>query len=461
MILSADRRRLGESVVFFCATLFLSLVLGFAVATPQYLAYGIFLVALVSGVAVAAASPTIAVLFILTTAATLGTVRRFIDYAIPGSDGTGVLVLLPSAISLATLALVGAPGLGVPRSPMTRAWLAVAFAVAIAALNPRGTGLGSNVQAGLLLLAGMTLFLIAQSGTVRSRPVIATVGALALLNSAVMLFQELFGLTPWDQKWVSENGYASLYITADHVRPLGITSSAAESASLATVGLVIFGCSLSFKKPLGGLLNAIAAVVCLSAVFVGGTRTYLVLGVLAIAWFYALRTAVRFRRLVVAGAIAVLGVVVAANILIERVTSPGARRILGVITGAENIADSTIPLHLELVSEGLQQGIRSLLGTGAGQVSVLAERSRSTEFDLSNAAMMAGVVGGASLVLFYVATMRTLALAAAAHTTSVQPQLLTAVVLSSFGQWLNIGYYLLVPIVWTCLGLLDKGGKLK
>lgn len=434
----------------------LTAVGAFAVAAGVYAVTGfagagliVWLVAVSLGV-IAVRRPDIGFIAAVVLAATNGSARRILDYVDPGSPASALLPLLPGGllvfIYITHLRRRSGSTPGAPNRRIDGPVLMLVAAVALAGLSPRGS-LTANLSAAGLLIVGILAFTLTRSKAIDARAVVVAVLIGGSLNALAMVHQELLGLTPWDALWVETEGYAAIYVGPGEVRPLGLAASAAESAAfcsaLAGAGFAMWRTRRWWPAlPLVGL--------GLYAVLLSGTRTYAILALAAIALSFAIGR----KRVIIDSAVAVgltaVTVAVLSRFAESASTSRGIERILRTFAGTADESTNTLPVHLELVERGLVEGIGSLVGSGASRASVLAQAGQgSTEFDLSNLTLIAGIPGLIAMVWIYGRYFRQFP--AALKSIDVAPVFLITV--ATFGQWLNIGFYGIVPVVWAALGI--------
>jgi hypothetical protein len=120
---------------------------------------------------------------------------------------------------------------------------------------------------------------------------------------------------------------------------------------------------------------------------------------------------------------------------------------------------STLPIHLNLVLDGLKSAIVTPMGLGIGSVTTAAAKygqlNVNTEADPSNLAVAAGVPG---LVVYMVLAGHGLLCAYRLAARRRDPLSLVAVgvLLTTFLQWTNGGQYAVALLPWLVLGWVDQ-----
>lgn len=446
--------RLGRTQVPWRPALVLAAALLLSSGTAALAAYApvgptaIVVVVVLALAAVSIRLPTVGFVGAVLIGGTNGFLRRVIDYVDPASSITPVVAVLPAAL----FAFLAVQAVGARRSQerpggrLLASYVAMSLVVVFAGVNPGGVGLAQNLGASALLLASMSVFLLTQRGIVGRGAIEWTIVVLGSLNAISMIAQEAFGLMPWDAQWVRTDGYNALYIGLE-VRPLGLAAGAAESVAFCTMLVAVaIGRLRMSRNPLWLAPLALG----LWGALLGGTRTFVIFAIAAIAVSFAIGR--RRPLLWVLPTLAVAAVVtfLVSQYLLPEVSSSGAVRILQTFVGLEDPTTSTIPIHQELVLSSLLRGVVSVIGFGSGAVSILATQGYgSSEQDISNAAIMAGIPGVLAFVWFCVAVLRRAG--AALNNPAAAVGVLIAVAM--FGQWLQVGMYGATPLVWGALGL--------
>lgn len=398
-------------------------------------------------VVVATKSATFAVSAAVTVGLSAGASRRILTYLYPDAAGIEYIVLLPSLLLI--IGLLTPSGSESRKPPLS--WVLLAVAVVLAGVSPAGAGIVQNILTSSLLLVSVAAFLLTFRSKVNFEAVVNIVIIIGSVNAIAMLLQHDYGLSPWDSYWVDTKGYPALYLGPGEVRPLGIASSAAESAALSA-----FTAILSVQRAIKGhggrrLLFAVLAGLAFLAVLYSGTRTFLILSLIAfVAALVAGRRNPKTKLIVAAVILTPLTMFIARLGLGSE--SAGAARTLTTLAGQEDLANSTIPIHLELLTQGVARGLASVVGSGSGQLSVLAEQSQNAEVDIANLALMAGVVGFAAAIALYIAFLR------GVNVALISGRALPAVVvlICTLGQWTSVGFYGVTMIIWLAFGDLAR-----
>jgi hypothetical protein len=411
--------------------------------------------------AVSFRSPTAAVVLTLAFLVVMAMLRRMVD-ALVGPTTYDPLLLIGPAVAV----LIASRLFLIERRRLVTDRLSGAIALLLAitvleVLNPE-----SGVVAGALGLLFLAVPLIwfflgrelATERTLETVMIMVLVGACA--SAAYGLFQTYVGLPGWDATWLASveasGQYAALNV-GGAIRSWGPFASAAEYAAMLAAGLAI-----SVARLLHGRLLAIAAIPLLGlALFVESSRGVVILAVLAVIVMMALhaRSARLAAAVLVVSAAAALAAqqVLAANVSLATLNAvnPLVSHQLGGLLDPFNPTQSTASLHLAEIAQAFVSSISHPLGLGTGSTSLAATHagitSSTSEFDLSNAFTSLGLPGGilycvvVAMALWYMGSIyrrrRTLVYAAG-----------LGLLIVSFGQWLNGGYYALSALIWFVIG---------
>lgn len=425
------------------------------------------LLALVPVAIVSFQRPVVALEFAVLIGGTLGGLRRVIEYFGPSGHLTSVLPLMPAMLVL--LGLISTYRRPEKRRAFERrsssstepfgegAYKALVAAIILGAVNPFGKGLALNFLAGCILLISVLCFTLGESFPEKDRTsLLRAVILVGFLNSAYVLVQQAFGVAPWDKYWIENSGYASLYLAPGVIRSLGLSSSVAESAAFcgifASLSFVYFLQTRKLALLVGASIGSLALLVC-------GVRSTVLLTAVAIVIAASTRSD-HFPRGLICWSIGVGAGLVGISRVLYRVlpSDSGLNHVFGFTSGLGEAEYSSLPHHQDMAISGVLEGIRSLVGSGAGQFSQLARDGfRNLEFDIATLAVMSGVLGLVSLLWFYYRYFSRFGRITLEESASSVPFLV--ITISTFGQWLNIGYYGISILAWTSLGAVFYGSK--
>ena len=394
----------------------------------------------------------------------LGLLAAFRRLLIPLSPFTAfdpLLLVGPSvAVALIARAIVVERARVAPDA-LSKMVLAVVALSLVEIANPLGGGV--TVGATGFLFVGVPLLWFFVGREVAEERFLRRLLALALLISLVNvpygLIQTGTGLPAWDQAWVaysqSVGGYAALNV-GGVLRAFGTFSSSSEYATFLAMGLVITVIHLTYRRWWSlPLIPPLAWALVLAS-----TRTVVVLALLAVVVVLALRTRLLGRALLVIAAALVLvgGIEIVFGAQIARVVGAAdpltAHQVLGLVRPFDP-TQSTLGTHVNLMIDGVIFGLSHPAGLGLGSTSIAASRLGgaigATEFDISNAFVSLGIMGGG---LFFAIVMASIVVAVRLAYRRQDPvwMLLLGVLIVTFGQWLNGGLYLVSALVWILIG---------
>jgi hypothetical protein len=352
---------------------------------------------------------------------------------------------------------------GRPIAPdiLSKLVIAVLVMTGLQIFNPAG----GSVVAGLVgfLFLGMPLlwFFVGRELVDESLAdtIMGFVVALAVVVALYGLLQTQIGFPSWDRAWIDHargTGYAALNVD-NQVRAFGTFSSSAEYALFLGAALAFAAASVLRGRARWGLAIPILAV----ALFLASARSAFVLTGLAIAVLAALRP----RRPALAVAVAVVALAVAyasVSVLGSTLSTSGNALVEHQVSGLTDPLNgdvSTLGVHVDLFVEGIDFGLNHPLGAGVGVIGQAAKLGSgniggSTEFDVSNAFVSSGLVGGLLYtVLLAVAVLRGIQGWFAGRATLLP---ILGIMVSTAGYWLIGGHYLLVPLTWMLIGHLAR-----
>jgi hypothetical protein len=352
---------------------------------------------------------------------------------------------------------------GRPIAPDILSKLVTAMLVmtALQIFNPAG----GSVRAGLIgfLFFGMPLlwFFVGRELVDESLAdtMMGFVVALAVVVGLYGLWQTQIGVPSWDRAWIDlarGAGYAALSID-NQIRAFGTFSSSAEYSLFLGAALAFAAAFVLRGRAQWGLAIPILAV----ALFLASARSALVLTGLAIAVLAALRP----RRPAVAVAVAVVAVAAAygsVSVLGSALSTSGNAFVEHQVSGLADPLNgdvSTLMVHVELFVKGIEFGVSHPLGAGVGVIGGAAKLSPdnvggSTEFDVSDAFVSSGLVGGVLYtVLLAVAVLRGIQGWFAGRATLLP---ILGIMASTAGYWLIGRHYALAPLTWMLIGHLAR-----
>jgi hypothetical protein len=427
----------------------------------------------------------------------LGMFRRILDYVL-GATSVDPLLLLAPGVAVILIALAFQHRRLRVDSGLAAGVLALNVMAIGWAINPFSGAVIANVVALLFVCAPLLWFWVAKAYVddrlLRSLFIVVAVAAVAVGLYGAR--QALSGFFPFDQAWVDANPDFQSLAVDGVTRPFSTFASPAEYTGYLVVGLVIW-LFLLRRVPLAVRI-AIGALLLVFLFQVGSLGPFVLLTVSVVAVVAARRGSKASLALVpvlALGALALLSLLanqVNTDSLESQSTGVFSTRVVqGFADPGEN---STIDIHMRALLVGVETPLEAPFGYGPATVSLAgvnygaskedtrsaaARRGESdggsrgghnrrqqqadspsrgnvgsTEQDLGNAAKAFGFPGlvaylvvlvAGLLKAFRVLSWRRDALSMAAF----------ALLIATFGSWLNGGVYALAPIPWLVLGWAD------
>ncbi|MBD2847129.1 hypothetical protein IDH44_18170 [Paenibacillus sp. IB182496] len=414
-------------------------------------------------VAVSLRRPRLAMLGLLVYLPLMGIFRRWlIPYA--GWSAIDPLILL-APMTVLLLGSYWAYRTYIQRQPImndTRLFRIVRWLLLIEllqVLNPLQGGLMSGLGGVIFYTVPLMWLLLTRiyADERWMRIVTALVLAVGALGALYGFKQMHLGFFDFELRWVYTAGYAALMIGPGIVRPFSIFTSAAEYTQYLLIATIIAWCWLLRGRPLQRAIGLLTLPLTAYMLFMGASRTPVVLGLMALA---ALTVAhARSARARAALAIAMLAACLLAFRLITSIdvgdNSFAARQVNG-LSNPFDAEHSTLGLHWHYFVDGIASGLRNPLGYGLGATTLAGDKfggsSMNSEVDFSNMLVSTGLFGG---VLYVWLILRTLRLAFACCREGVTQLTVLGILLGTLGSWSIGGNYSTVVIIWLCIGYLD------
>jgi hypothetical protein len=392
----------------------------------------------------------------------MGTLRRILQSLAPATAGDPLLLVAPMVLGLLALAAIRRGALD-DRTPLATAVIVLSVLTLAGAVNP----LQGSVFAGL---AGLLFFFVpmlgfwvgrglCDDGTFRR--LMLLIAALAPLTALYGLSQTFSGFRSWDQVWIESvrRQYLALDV-AGNVRAFGSFSAASEYAAFLAVGVVIW---LAFGlRGVRRILTMLAVWILLIALVFESGRGVIVTLLVALALMLAAQRGLPMRGALV-GAVALLLVI---PVLISALAPDNFEQAQGSalllqhqVRGLADPLSSTLPLHIDELTQGLLSSVSHPLGIGIGAVSIAVAKfggvAQNTEVDPSNAAVALGIPG----LLAYLSVL-VLGMWSAYRVALARRDALALVALGIpvvlLLQWLNGGQYAVAFLPWLALGWIDR-----
>jgi len=435
---------------------------GWLVPSPSYIRLMMAGAVLVLLLGLVIRSPRSMLYLLLGWLAVLGTLRRLVTtVGSAGSLGDPLLLVGPAAWVLLAAAAISHGALG-QRTRLANTVLFLTALLTVSVINPlQGSplvGLGGF----LLVVPPMLAFWVGRGllDDETLRRVVIVVAGLAIPTAGYGLVQTLIGFPSWDARWIIEDAYVALNV-GGAIRPFASFASAAEYAGFLAMGTVSW---LALGRKLLYLPLALAPIGLLGiALWLESARGIIVFTLAAVWLILAARRGLPLRWALLVGVALLASLPLVVGRLAPDQFSSSATGDL-VTHQVQGLSDpfgqeSSLPGHISLVTNGLQQAIVNPLGRGVGAITAAAGKYggsiAGTEADPGNAAVAVGAMG---LVAYILLVLRGLPLAyrIAAQRRDIVALAALGILCVTFLQWLNGAQYAVAPLPWLVLGWLDR-----
>ncbi len=401
--------------------------------------------------------PRVGILAVFTVLASTGLLRRLL-IPVAGWSQTDPILLLGPAVALivlgACLTAKHSIAVGGALPALVVALLAL---TGLEVFNPEGAGLLAGVT-GLLFMAAPLLWFFVGAWLTEH-------GVLPLLQGAVVviacfaaaygLWQTIAGFPAWDQEWIRVGGYASLQVGV--VRAFSVFANSAEYALCLAAGIMV----IVAGAMQGRLWGLPALPLLIWALVLESSRTMVVQGLVAILLMAALLLG-SVRRAAVLVVVGLIGIglmdqLVAPHLLTlaQTTSDPLIAHEAGGLGDPLNPNQSTVQIHWEQLTAGFALALKHPLGLGTAGTNLaglrLGDVGVSVEVDIPNQFIALGILGGALYLAIVVLTLAGAVRLALRHR-DVVTLATVGILVISFGQWLNGGYYAFAPLVWFVIG---------
>lgn len=394
----------------------------------------------------------------------LGTVRRLFLGAVTSGSQDPFLLVAPAAIVVLVTVAAGR-GAFRQRSPLTNGVLVLTGLVLTSTFNPLQGGVSIGAAALLFALFPLLWFWIGRALTDDALlwRILSLVSVVAAAAACYGLFQVYRGFPPWDAEWIAVKGYSALSV-GDATRPFASFSNTSEYVTFVAIGGVVW--FLRVRQLRGVLIGLPVIAVIAWALSVASVRSIAVLLLVTVALVYALSRGIGALKSTGISLIALVVFGVAISTLDPsgvggtRTSSLLGRQVTGLADPFNSDQSvSTLPLHLQLIGNGLRTAIRNPIGSGFGSVTIAGVRfggeTASTEADPSNIAVALGIPGLLAYVWVVYFGLR-LAFRRARSERSLLPLAAVGVLVVTSLQWLTGGNYATALFPWLILGWLDR-----
>jgi hypothetical protein len=352
-----------------------------------------------------------------------------------------------------------------PLAPDTLSKLVLALLLLVFAesLNPLGVKFPIGLLGLIFLAAPLFWYFIGREISDRR-----TVGILMVVVVVSAIGIGLYGIwqtnvefPPWDSAWVDISGYTALQVQST-IRAFGTFSSSAEYATFLAIGLTLALAVLMYRRRLA-FLALLAAPLLGWALFIESSRGIVVVVMLAVAVLGAVR--LRDDPLVgLAGLLGGLGIPLAlllfGSVLEVNALASHNALVIHQVSGLLHPLDptkSTLPSHWSLVAGAFNEILHYPLGAGLVATTFVGARSGfgGAEADFIDAFVQLGIAGGIIFLVVILTVFRRVT-SLYLRSSDLLSFALLGVLVVTFSQWLNGGYYAVGPLIWFLIGGISR-----
>ena len=396
----------------------------------------------------------------------LGDFRRWIMPFEGWSEGDPLLVVGPVvAIVLWVIAITSKRvSLDTPLSK----WILLLMAIMTAHIfNPSQGGLMVGIVGAVFMLIPLLWYWVGKS--FGSEEFLETfffrlLVPLACLAALFGFYQVFFGYPEYQLEWWRPRAREMVIgMNEEELRPLSVFTSIAEYTRY--VGVALLACAGLVLRKRSVLLASVALVFLFVALLVSGVRGPVVFSLFSVALMWTIlgkSVAVWAPRLALAGAIGLFGLtygltqVQEGALQFDGTVQTALERQTGVLEGT---GGGTIAIHLNLINVAAYRTVQQPLGHGTGYTTRAAGRfgdgGWSSEKDFTDMFIAFGLPGG----IVYLIVLAYTGLLAVRYwlreRNTVGLIVIGVLVFAVFG-WIQPGQYVMTPIIWFCVGCLDR-----
>ena len=287
---------------------------------------------------------------------------------------------------------------------------------------------------------------------------------LACLAALFGFYQVFFGYPEYQLEWWRPRAREMVIgMDEENLRPLSIFPNIAEYTRY--LGTALLACAALVLRGRSVFLASVLALFFFVALVLSGVRGAVVFSLFSIALMWTIQgrsVAVWIPRMVVAVAIGLFGLtygltqVQEGGVQFEGTVQTAFDRQTGTLEGT---GGGTIAIHLNLINIAAYRTMQQPLGRGTGYTTRAAGRfgegGWSSEKDFTDMFIAFGLPGG----IVYLIVLGYTAFLAVRYwirqRSTVGLLIIGMLVISVFG-WIQPGQYVMTPIIWFCVGCLDR-----
>ena len=408
----------------------------------------------------------LSILGLFTLLTLLGDVRRLLIPLVGWSGADPILMVGPVFTVLLLGYAIIAKRISL-RSTLSRLMLGFSAILVLQIFNPNQGELAVGVVGAILVLGPTLWFWIGQAfGSERFLKTFffSVVVPLSVVALAMGFVQLAYGYLPYQLEWYRVAGYTALGDTESTLRPISIFPNITEYLLFVSIAVVALFAALLHRSSSTWLKQLALFLVPagLAALLLAGSRGPLVMTIIVMVFMWAVKgrsVAAWVPRLAIAGLLAVVGFVWSLDHVStlggsERIQANLDRQVQLIETGG------TANIHANLAWMGIYHGlVEEPFGMGVGSITLAVDKFDGTGFnsekDLTNMFIATGAFGG-FVYLFLVGTVAFTAIRYWVRSRSMIALVIFGVLATTGLAWLVPGHYLITPLVWFVIGVLDR-----
>ena len=408
----------------------------------------------------------LSILGLFTLLALLGDVRRLLIPLVGWSGADPILMVAPVFTVLLLGYAIIAKQISL-RSTLSRLILGFSAILVLQIFNPNQGTLAVGVVGALLVLVPTFWFWIGQAfGSERFLKTFffSMVIPLSVVALTMGFVQLTYGYLPYQLEWYRVAGYTALGDTESTLRPISIFPNITEYLLFVSIAVVALFAALLHRSSSTKLkqLALFLVPIGIAGLLLSGSRGPLVMTITVMVLMWAVKgrsVATWGPRLAIAGLLAVMGFMWSLD---QVSTLGGSERVQANLARQEQLIETggTANIHANLAWVGIYHGlVKEPFGMGIGSITLAVDKFGGTGFnsekDLTNMFIATGAFGGI-MYLIVVGTVAFTAVRYWVQSRSLMALIILGVLAATGLAWLVPGHYVITPLVWFVIGVLDR-----
>ncbi len=282
------------------------------------------------------------------------------------------------------------------------------------------------------------------------------------------LYQTFVDFPDYQKEWILQNAKKGVIAinVGTRTRAFGFFVSFQEYAHYVALVVVLAICGTTFKKLRFVVLFLPFALLALFTTGARGPVVFVLLSVCA-TWMIMAKGSVTstgrlFLFVLIVGFGLYFGLTAANNADLGEDINPLVQRQADGLMNPLDSRKSTATDHGFLFLSGVLQSFSDFSGKGLGSTTLAGNKFGvsidGTEMDISNLFVALSPVGGVVYIIVIGMVFKYAGLLSRKHRSPVAVAVL-AILFTQFTQWLNGGLYAIAPVLWFCIGAIDRQYK--